>query len=127
MVRKSPALIVVLLFWLIYFQPSLAISRDSNLQADLVVILNTNPDDPLRAEIWLMNLRGELVKRITKNRYYEEYPKFSPDGGKISFVRNVGKPVPGIGIDPKYNEILIYDLRTGQEKRLTRNEAASAE
>jgi len=59
MVRKSLELILVLLFWLIYFQPSLALSSDSNLQADLVVSLNTNPDDPLRAEIWLINLRGE--------------------------------------------------------------------
>jgi Tol biopolymer transport system component len=85
------------------------------------VVLNTNPANPLGGEIWLMDLSGKLLRRVTQNNYHEEYPKFSPDGNKIVFVRNMGGVAPGLGIEPKHNEIFVYDLRTGAETRLTRN------
>jgi len=101
---------------------SAAVSGTPNLRAELVVVLNTNPANPLGGEIWLMDLNGKLVRRITQNNYHEEYPKFSPDGNRIVFVRNTGGVAPGLGIEPKHNEIFVYDLRTGAETRLTRND-----
>ncbi len=118
---KGLVLVIVLFLGLICFQAPPALSRNSNLRGELVVILNMEPDNPLGGEIWLMNIDGKLVRRITKNKYHEEYPKFSPDGNRIAFVRNVGGVVPGVGIEPKHNEIFVYNLRSGRESRLTRN------
>ena len=118
---KILAIIAAILFGLIYLQAPSAGTRSPDLRAELVVVLNMNRANPLRGEIWLMDLKGRLVRRITKNNYHEEYPKFSPDGNKIVFVRNMGGIVPGVGLDPKYNEIFVYDLRTRVESRLTKN------
>lgn len=120
--RKSLALIFGMLVGLILPQATSAGTRDPDLRAELVVVLNTSPANPLGGEIWLMDLNGRLARRITKNNYHEEHPKFSPDGKRIVFVRNMGGIVPGVGLDPKYNEIFVYDLRTGGESRLTRND-----
>lgn len=120
---KTLALILVILLGLVYSQVFAAVvSRTQDLRAELVVVLNMNPSNPLGGEIWLMDLRGRLVRRLTKNNYHEENPKFSPDGNKLVFVRNMGGVVPGVGHDPKYNEIFLFDLRTGVETRLTRND-----
>jgi len=119
---KTLALILVILLGLVYSQVLAAVvSRTPDLRAELVVVLNVNPANPLGGEIWLMDLKGRLVRRITKNNYHEEHPKFSPDGGKIVFVRNMGGIAPGVGLDPKHNELFVYDMRTGVETRLTRN------
>jgi len=118
---KILAIIAAILFGLIYLQAPSAGTRSPDLRAELVVVLNMNRANPLGGEIWLMDLKGRLVRRITKNNYHEESPKFSPDGNKIVFVRNMGGIVPGVGLDPKYNEIFVYNLRTGVESRLTKN------
>lgn len=119
--RKGLVLIVAALLGLVYLKALFAGARAPDLRADLVAVINMNPSNPLGGEIWLMDLNGRLVRRITKNNYHEEHPKFSPDGNKIVFVRNVGGIAPGVGLDPRNNEIFVYDLRTGVEKRLTRN------
>ena len=119
---KVLAIIAAILFGLIHLQAPSAGTRSPELRAELMAVLNMNPANPLAGEIWLMDLKGRLVRRITKNNYHEEYPKFSPDGNKIVFVRNTGRIVPGIGLDPRHNEIFVYDLRTGVESRLTRND-----
>jgi Tol biopolymer transport system component len=116
------AISLVVLLELIFFQGSSAGPRTLDLKADLVAVVNMNPANPLGGEIWLMDLDGRVVQRITNNNYHEEYPSFSPDGTKIVFVRNIGGVVAGVGLDPKYNEIFVYDLRTGTETRLTRND-----
>ena len=90
--------------------------------AELVFVLNQERYNPLGGEIWLMDLRGRLVRRVTNNNYHEEHPRFSPDGVKLVFVRNLGGLVLGPGIDPKYNEIFVHDLRSGAERRLTSND-----
>ena len=119
---KTLALILVILLGLVYSQVLAAVvSRTPDLRAELVVVLNVNPANPLGGEIWLMDLNGRLARRITKNNYHEEHPKFSPDGNRIIFVRNMGGIAPGVGLDPKHNEIFVYDMRTGVETRLTRN------
>jgi dipeptidyl aminopeptidase/acylaminoacyl peptidase len=115
------ALIVVFLTALVYSQAPSAVSRSSDLRAELVVVLNMSPANPLGGEIWLIDLNGRPVRRITKNNYHEEYPRFSPDGNRIVFVRNMGGLIPGVGIDPSQNEIFVYNLRTGVETRLTHN------
>ncbi len=89
--------------------------------ADLVAVVNKNPADPSAGEVWLMDLKGRVVRRITNNSFHEEHPRVSPDGGRIVFVRNVGKALPGGKFDPKRNELFVYSLITGKERRLTRN------
>lgn len=114
---RSLIISVLFLLGLIALQPALAAVPKPGLpRADLVVVLNSTPANPLGGEIWLMDLNGKPVRRITQNNDHEEYPSFSPDGSKIAFVRNLGE-----SLDPKNNEIFVYDLRTGTETRLTRN------
>ena len=119
---KSLAALLTIPFWLLSLPSLRAASRSAEPRPDLVVVLNTNPSNPLGGEIWLMDLAGRLVRRITRNNYHEERPQYSPDGNRIVFVRNLGGIAPGIGPDPKHNEIFIYDLRTRAETRLTRND-----
>lgn len=118
---KELAFIPTILLGLIFSRASYVGPGNLDLKADLVAVVNMNPANPGGGEIWLMNLDGRLVQRITNNNYHEEYPSFSPGGTKILFVRNMGGGVAGVGLDPKYNEIFVYDLRTGTETRLTRN------
>ncbi len=89
------AIFFAMLFALTYVHTPSAATRTQNLRAELVVVLNMNPANPLGGEIWLMDLKGRLVRRITKNNYHEEHPKFSPGGSRIVFVRNMGGIVPG--------------------------------
>lgn len=49
----------------------------------LVVQSNRNDDD---SEIYLMNDKGEGLRRLTFRPGLDEYPAFSPDGEKIVFV-----------------------------------------
>ncbi len=119
---RSLAALLTIPFWLLSLPSLRAASRSAEPRPDLVVVLNTNPSNPLGGEIWLMDLSGRLLRRVTRNDYHEERPQFSPDGSRIVFVRNLGGIAPGIGLDPKRNEIFIYDLRTGAETRLTRND-----
>ena len=118
---KVLTIILAILFALICLQAPSTGTRAPDLRAELVAVINREPANPLGGEIWLMDLNGRLVRRVTKDNYHEEHPKISPDGSKIVFVRNMGGIAPGIGLDPKNNEIFVYDLRTGVERRLTRN------
>jgi dipeptidyl aminopeptidase/acylaminoacyl peptidase len=119
---KLPIIFIgLLLGWAILQAAPATPAGSNNPHADFVLVLNTNPANPLGGEIWLMDLNGRLSRRITKNNYHEEYPSFSPDGTRIAFVRNMGGILPGGGLDPKNSEIFIYDLRGGIEARLTHN------
>jgi len=109
------ALFILVLLGLIYSPTSVADPRSRNFQAELVVVLNKDPSNLFGGEIWLIRLDGRLVRRITKNNYHEEHPRFSPDGTRIAFVRNTGGLVAGVGLDRRRNEIFIYNLRTGTE------------
>lgn len=60
-------------------------------------------------EIYLLTLKGEIIKRITKSRGIDVSPKFSPDGRKIVFTsKRNGTP-----------QIFIKDLESGTVRRLT--------
>ena len=115
------ALFIPVFLGLIYSLNSFADSRGRDFQAELVVVLNKDPSNLFGGEIWLIRLDGRLVRRITRNKYHEEHPRFSPDGTRIAFVRNTGGVDIGEGLDRRRNEIFIYDLRTGAETRLTKN------
>lgn len=121
--RSSVALVILVLCTLTFAQVRAATVGSSEPPGEIVVVLNQEPTNPLGGEIWLMDLSGRLRRRITNNNYHEENPKYSPDGTRIAFVRNMGGLVPGIGIDPEQNEIFVYNLRTGAERRLTSNDA----
>lgn len=110
------------LFVLAFSRLHSAVIRVADLRPDLVAAVNMTPGNPLGGKIWLISLDGKLLRRLTDNKYYEEHPRFSPDGNKVVFVRNMGGLVRG-SIDPQQNEIFVHDLRTGKETRLTRNDA----
>jgi Tol biopolymer transport system component len=119
--HRQGFLFIPLLLGLIYSPCSFAEPRSRDIQAELVAVLNKKPANPLGGEVWLIRLDGRLVRRITNNNYHEEHPKFSPDGTRIAFVRNMGDVGSDLKLDRRQNEIFIYDLRTKTETRLTRN------
>jgi len=60
-------------------------------------------------EIYLLNLKGDIIKRITNSWGIDVSPKFSPDGKKIVFAsKRTGTP-----------QIYIKDLETENVQRLT--------
>src|SRR5262245_21132282 len=56
-------------------------------------------------DLFLLDLQTAAVKRVTATTAEEKDPAFSPDNKKIAFVRA--------------NDLYIYDLTTGKERRLT--------
>lgn len=42
--------------------------------------------DVRQSDIWLMNADGSGKQQLTKTRFYETYPAFSPDGTRIAFA-----------------------------------------
>ncbi len=60
-------------------------------------------------EIYLLTIKGEIIKRITKSWGIDVSPKFSPDGKKIVFAsKRTGVP-----------QIYIKDIESGRVQRLT--------
>ncbi len=60
-------------------------------------------------EIYLLTLKGEIIKRITNSWGIDVSPKFSPDGRKIAFTsKRTGTP-----------QIHIKDMESGSVQRLT--------
>jgi TolB protein len=60
-------------------------------------------------EIYLLTLKGEIIKRITKSWGIDVSPSFSPDGEKIAFTsKRAGTP-----------QIFIKELVSGKVQRLT--------
>ena len=58
-------------------------------------------------DIYLLDIQNQNYRRITDTGSEEKAARFSPDGKKISFVRD--------------NDIYVFDLRTKREKRITFN------
>ncbi len=60
-------------------------------------------------EIFLLTLKGKIIKRVTNRWGIDVSPNFSPDGESIAFTsKRAGSP-----------QIYIKNLNTGQVKRLT--------
>jgi len=74
-------------------------------QLKLVAALSFSGDQ----EIYLLTLKGEITKRVTKSWGIDVSPKFSPDGKKIVFTsKRAGTP-----------QIYIKDIESGRMQRLT--------
>jgi TolB protein len=60
-------------------------------------------------EIYLLTIKGEIIKRVTNSRGIDVSPEFSPDGKKIAFTsKRTGTP-----------QIFIQDLESKEVRRLT--------
>jgi TolB protein len=60
--------------------------------------------DVRQSDIWLMNADGSGKQRLTKTKFYETFPVFSPDGTRIAFTgdrdnRNLSKRRLGRGFE----------------------------
>ena len=60
-----------------------------------------------KKDIFILDLATSEFRRITDTETVEKSPRFSPDGSKVSFVRE--------------NDIYVYDLLKNRETRLTRD------
>jgi TolB protein len=49
-----------------------------------------NPNNPIHAEIYVINPDGTELTRLTFNNYEERAPSWSPDGSRIVFMARVG-------------------------------------
>lgn len=68
-------------------------------------------------EIYLMNADGSGVERLTRSPGYDGGPFFSADGTQITWRR--------FAPNGAYAEIMVMDLKTRQERQLTRWKAMS--
>ncbi|MCK5099737.1 MAG: Tol-Pal system beta propeller repeat protein TolB [Desulfobacteraceae bacterium] len=60
-------------------------------------------------EIYLLTIKGEIIKRVTKSWGIDVSPRFSPDGKKIIFTsKRGGTP-----------QVYIKDIESGRAQRLT--------
>ncbi len=74
-------------------------------QLKLAATLSKNKDQ----EIYLLTIKGEIIKRITTSWGIDVSPDFSPDGKKIVFTsKRTGTP-----------QIHVKDIGSGKVKRLT--------
>jgi TolB protein len=80
------------------------------------VVFISNRDHPL-GEIYLMNLNLGSVKRLTFNEYYEVAPRFSHDGSKIAFCRQL--PPEETGTDAPDTDVFTMDRNGGSIQKLT--------
>jgi TolB protein len=80
------------------------------------VVFISNRDHPL-GEIYVMNVNTRAVKRLTFNEYYEVAPKFSSDGSKIAFCRQL--PPEETGGDAPDTDVFILDRASNSVQKLT--------
>lgn len=74
-------------------------------QLKLVAALSFSGDQ----EIYLLTIKGEIIKRITNSRGIDVSPRFSPDGKRIVFTsKRTGTP-----------QLFLKDIKSGSTKRLT--------
>lgn len=72
----------------------------------------------LRGRLLLADWDGENATQITKTCGSAGWPKWSPDGKKIAFIYNPGRPGCE-SLDP--SQINLYDVETGQITRILEN------
>ncbi len=60
---------------------------------------------PLGGDVFVYDLEAGTPRQLTKTESFETDPKFSPEGGFVSYVRD--------------DELVVYDLAAGREKQVT--------
>lgn len=60
-----------------------------------------------RGDLWLYDISGGRLARLTHTEGNEEFPTFSPDGRRVAFVRG--------------NDLSVVEVESGRESRLTRD------
>ncbi len=67
------------------------------------------------SDLYLFNLESGSLKRLTNDRYADEYPDFSPDGKKIVFCSD--RTAYG---QKGFQNLFLYDMESGNIDYLTR-------
>jgi len=78
-------------------------------------IVFTSKADSEKGELYIMDVNGSNIERLTFNDFHENNPALSPDRKKVAFHRSKSEQ------DWSSYEIYILDLETGEETRLTNN------
>ncbi len=61
--------------------------------------------------IYIASTQGGVARRLTSHEGFETFPKFSPDGTKIAYVRHVSKN------GQAWNQIFVLDVQVALAKR----------
>ena len=81
-----------------------------------IAFVSYEPNDPGDYELYVCNIDGSGVRRLTKNNWNERRPTFSPDGKQICFVSYRHEPMGMAGLG---SELFIINVDGSKEKRLT--------
>lgn len=52
------------------------------------IVYSSNPESPRNFDLFITDLKGEKVVKISENPSFDGFPMFSPDGKKIAFCAN---------------------------------------
>ena len=69
-------------------------------------------------ELFIMTLPDAAIFQLTHNNYVDIFPRFSPDGEKIVFIRSQRPWVSGRDLDPW--DLYLLSLTTGKERLLAK-------
>ncbi len=78
------------------------------------IVFSSNLDNAA-FEIYTANADGSAITRITNDTISDYYPKFSPDGSKIAFV----KEIPNIVYTPRPGELYVMNSDGSNVTKLT--------
>ena len=84
-------------------------------KGDRIVFGTSQREDILQPYIWIVDTSGKNIKKIGKGVAVS----FSYDGTKIAFERREDTNKNGVMENKDISQIFIYDLETGEEKKLT--------
>jgi len=71
--------------------------------------------DTRRLDLYLMNVDGSHLRRLTRNHLTDVFPAISRDGTRVAFNRDIGG----------YAQVFVLDLRSGKVRMLTHARANS--
>ena len=69
-------------------------------------------------ELFIMTLPDNAIFQLTHNNFVDIFPRFSPDGEKIVFIRSQRPWVSGRDLDPW--DLYLLSLKTGKERLLAK-------
>jgi TolB protein len=94
---------------------------NSNRSSDPATFSRGTMDRDHNHEIYTMTLDGGDVRRVTDLPDWDTYPAVSPDGRQLLWRRIA--PTGGKSASGRNSEVFWMDLRTGEQKNLTMNQA----